>query len=643
MPTTLFDQLTDAFRAKDPQTSRGLLERAAKQSADAMASGDQQRLTEFCGSLALVHLDTDGFELTPELRELRGYLAALVQLTRAALDHDGDPEPARKIEAVDYRPAILSCVKREGAARHDAIAEALGISPRALEQPIRSLLSTRTITATMIEDARCYVLTPLGFVVARRLEERAGGQQEPPAEAPSPERPVLFEPEALPQARAPVPHALVPGCHVARPPRPCPPEAAGMDTEQLPVVEPPEPAMATDELPAFDTDLEDAARAAEPAAVADEAVSSIALDIEESEAAADDATITEDILPEEELAADADDAAQPSAPEPAAAPQPVVRDTARTLARKRQHVKVRVAVLHGGISAERDVSLRSGEAVGASLRESGYQVVMIDVQEATLGELSRRWVDVAFIALRGTFGEDGGIQAVLDALGVPYTGSSLEASRLASDKIAAKKKWRVAGIPTPAFVEIEAEWPEPLKLRAAASLGFPAVLKPTSEGSSLGVAFVGSRDALPEALDEPFKFDTRAFAEQYIGGRELAVGILDGQPLPIIELVYDGPILTYALRQTPDAVTRVVEPELPAAIAAKVRTYALAASECLACRACTRVDLRLDADNTPQVLEVNTLPPLTPDSLLAEAAAAAGIGFRHLCEQLVASALPVAR
>ncbi|MFW6162306.1 MAG: hypothetical protein ACODAJ_06010, partial [Planctomycetota bacterium] len=203
MPATLFAQLTQAFRAKDTRSARGLLERAAKQSADVIAAGDHERLQGFCGALALVHIDTEGFELSPELRDLRAYLAALVQLTRAALDRGEDLQALRQVQPSDYRPAILACIKKQGAPSRRQIAEAMGVSPRAIEHPLRSLLSAKTITATTTGDPQCYALTPLGFVVARRLEERAGGGPQVVQEAPSPERPILFAPEAhaQPQAR----------------------------------------------------------------------------------------------------------------------------------------------------------------------------------------------------------------------------------------------------------------------------------------------------------------------------------------------------------------------------------------------------------------------------------------------------------
>ena len=316
-------------------------------------------------------------------------------------------------------------------------------------------------------------------------------------------------------------------------------------------------------------------------------------------------------------------------------PSPQRRYTTRTLARRRAHDRVRVAVLSGGVSSEREESLRSGAAVCGALRGAAYQVQDIDVREMALGDLSPRRVDVAFVALRGTYGEDGGVQQALETMGVPYTGSGVEASRRAADKIAAKKLFRGAGVTTPAFVEVEAEWAEPLKLRAARSLGFPVVLKPACEGSSFGVTLANSADELAAALHEPFQYDTRALVEQYVGGRELTVGILDERPLPMVELAYDAPLLTYDVRHAAGAVRRVVHPELAPEVAATVQSTALAAHRSLGCRGCTRVDVRLRSDGVPCVLEVNTLPLIAPDGLVAEAAGAAGLSFPELCEHLL--------
>ena len=575
MGESLFKLLSEAFGSRETEIARGLLERAAKQAADVLALGDRERLAAFAGALGVVHADTATLEPTPELHELRGCLAALIELTRATLDRAEDLDAVRKVGLVDRRPALLAAIKAAGAARIEALAATLGVEAPAIQRPIQDLLTARILSATRLDDGTCYALTPLGFVVARRLEERA-------AATPS-------EPAATPKAPS-----------LDREPQPSMPAELSTPTDGLPAVEAAaEPPPATEE---WDTD-------------------EMELALEDLAESTEDAVVTEEILPGE-------------APVPTPSPREEQDRRARS--------KVRVAVLYGGMSAEREVSLRAGEAVGAALRESGYQVEMIDVREAALSELSPRRVDVAFIALRGTFGEDGGIQAVLDALGVPYTGSGVDASRLASDKIAAKRTLRLTGVPTPAYVEVDAEWAEPLKLRAARSLGFPVVLKPSSEGSSLGMVVAETDAALPAVLDEPFKFDTRALAEKYVGGRELTVGILDGRPLPIIELVYDGPALTSGLRRTPGAVRSVVQPDLPADVTARVLTAALAAHECLGCRGCSRVDLRLNAEGRPEVLEINAVPPLTPDGLLAQAAAAAGIPFAALCQQLVDLARPTA-
>ena len=298
-----------------------------------------------------------------------------------------------------------------------------------------------------------------------------------------------------------------------------------------------------------------------------------------------------------------------------------------------------IGVLYGGISSERDISLVTGQAVGRALRDGGHDVEMLDIRDVPLSELTPERMDVAFVALHGTFGEDGGIQAVLDVTGVPYTGSGVDASRLAMDKVAAKELFLQAGVPTPAFVEIEVDWPEHRKLRAAGSLGFPVVLKPAREGSSLGIVIARSEEQLPEALPQPFAYDHRAFAEQYIAGRELTVGILDDHTLPTIELLYDSPFFTYDVKYRAGAATHVVNPDLAPDVARNVQAAALVAHQCLGCRCFSRVDMRLGRDGVPYVLEVNTIPGMTGTSLLPEAARAVGISFTELCERAIQIAL----
>ncbi|HPD15749.1 MAG TPA: D-alanine--D-alanine ligase [Planctomycetota bacterium] len=309
----------------------------------------------------------------------------------------------------------------------------------------------------------------------------------------------------------------------------------------------------------------------------------------------------------------------------------------------RETRKPRVGVLYGGISAEREVSLRSGEAVANALASLGYPVERIDVLEAPISSLTQERMDVAFIALHGTFGEDGGIQSVLEVMGVPYTGSGVTASRLAMDKVATKNCFRRAGVPTAAFVELEAAWPQERKVAAIAPLGLPVVVKPAAQGSSVGVSIVEAEAQLPGAVARALEFDERAIAEEYIGGRELTVGVLGDRALPIIELLYRGRLFTWKIKYTKNAARHVVNPELPAGLAERVQDLALQAHRSLGCRGCSRVDFRLDADHNPFVLEVNTIPGMTETSLLPDAAAAVGIPFAELCRVIVEMALRAGR
>ncbi len=304
--------------------------------------------------------------------------------------------------------------------------------------------------------------------------------------------------------------------------------------------------------------------------------------------------------------------------------------------------KPRVGVLYGGISAEREVSLKSGTAVGRALAGLGYPVEMIDLRDAAIGSLALERMDVAFIALHGTFGEDGGIQSVLEVLGVPYTGSGVNASRLAMDKVASKACFRRAGLPMAAFVELEARWSDARKLAAIAPMGLPVVVKPASQGSSVGVRIVEAEAQLPQAIAYALEFDERAIAEEFIPGRELTVGILGDRALPIIELLFDGRIFTWKIKYTVGAASHVVNPSLPPGLAERIQDIALKAHQSLGCRGCSRVDFRLDKRGEPFVLEVNTIPGMTETSLLPDAAAAAGISFSELCRAAVDMALKAA-
>jgi D-alanine-D-alanine ligase len=207
------------------------------------------------------------------------------------------------------------------------------------------------------------------------------------------------------------------------------------------------------------------------------------------------------------------------------------------------------------------------------------------------------------------------------------------------DKSASKERFVRDGVPTPAFVEIEAEWHMERRLEAAGVLELPVVVKPVNEGSSVGVTRVEDEARLATAIDHALEFDHRAMLEEFIPGRELTVGIVDGKPLPIIELLFEGHMFTYQIKYTKGAASHIVRPDLPEDLEEQIQEHAVAAHRSLRCRGCTRVDFRVTDDGDPYVLEVNTIPGMTETSLLPDAARAVGMSFAELCEAAIDMAL----
>lgn len=306
-------------------------------------------------------------------------------------------------------------------------------------------------------------------------------------------------------------------------------------------------------------------------------------------------------------------------------------------ARGRGRVRT-VGVLMGGRSAEREVSLRTGAAVLKALRRLGERAVPIDAAGDLPRELARRGVGVAFIALHGRGGEDGTVQGLLECLGVPYTGSGVLASALAMDKKQSKLVFRALGIPTPAF-EVFTR-PERGRARPArlAQLAPPVVVKPANEGSSVGMAVVGSRAGLGRALAAAFRHDAEAIVERYLPGRELTVGVLDDQALPAVEVRPRSGLYDYRSKYTAGMTEYLAPAPITARLAARLGVLAVAAHRALGCRGASRVDFRLDQRGRASVLEVNTIPGMTETSLLPKAAAAAGIGFDELVARILRSA-----
>lgn len=305
---------------------------------------------------------------------------------------------------------------------------------------------------------------------------------------------------------------------------------------------------------------------------------------------------------------------------------------------------MKVAVLKGGRSLERPVSLRSGARVEDALGGLGHEVLSLDVGSDLVMRLRGERPEAAFVALHGPGGEDGTVQELLEILGIPYTGPGMAACERCADKVVAKQLFRAAGIPTPswfafnstAFGELGAADALP---EIEQRLGFPLVVKPASQGSALGVRFADERGQVPSALVAAFSYGDRVLIESYVEGRELAISVIDGEPLPPVEVVpHADDIYDYEARYSIGRTEFVCPADLSADQAKEVEALAVCAYETLGCAGAVRVDMMIGSGG-PEVLEVNAVPGLTDTSLLPMAAEAAGMGFEELVERLVALAV----
>ncbi|NLW49470.1 MAG: D-alanine--D-alanine ligase [Candidatus Brocadiaceae bacterium] len=301
--------------------------------------------------------------------------------------------------------------------------------------------------------------------------------------------------------------------------------------------------------------------------------------------------------------------------------------------------RLRVAVLMGGPGGERAVSLKSGRAVADALQRRGHAVLSYDVTGRALPGLAELQPDVAFLALHGAFGEDGTVQQMLDELGIPYTGSGPEASRIAMDKVAAKQAFRRSAIPTPEYLVLEPDASVRAAQTAVEELGYPVVCKPAAGGSSLGVSIVRHPNELAAAVDEARPHGGTILIERYVRGREFTVGILEGEALPMIELVVRRPFFDYSAKYEDEGTHYVCPVALLPTLYRKACRASVDAYEALGCRHMARVDLLHGYDGSLTVLELNSIPGLTPRSLLPMAAEHAGIEFPDLCETIVRAAL----
>ncbi|MDF7798914.1 D-alanine--D-alanine ligase [Pontiellaceae bacterium B1224] len=288
----------------------------------------------------------------------------------------------------------------------------------------------------------------------------------------------------------------------------------------------------------------------------------------------------------------------------------------------------RVAVLKGGVSSEREVSLKSGAAIAQGLREGGYDVTEIDIvlEDFRIPE----GVEAVFVALHGRFGEDGEIQGKLAELGIPFTGSGAESSRISFDKVLTRECLAKHGVPLPAG--------EVITFSKDRNIPVPLVVKPPREGSSVGCHLVFEESEWETAFADAVSFSPDVLVEEYIPGRELTVGVVGGQVLPVVEIKPNGEWYDFEAKYITGDTSYVCPAELEPELVAELQSIALKTFQCLEASTFGRVDFRLSPENKPYVLELNAIPGFTATSLLPKAAQAAGIGFSELCCRIMEQA-----
>jgi D-alanine-D-alanine ligase len=299
-----------------------------------------------------------------------------------------------------------------------------------------------------------------------------------------------------------------------------------------------------------------------------------------------------------------------------------------------------IGVLYGGPSSEREVSIQSGENVAYALSKAGHDVhqVLLD-GSFTANDARSLGIDVAFLALHGEFGEDGRIQAILEEADIPYTGSGVDASSTAFDKVLAKRAYENHNVRTPAWMSLDVCELE----RAGGFNGLcllpPMVVKPALGGSSQGITIVRDEASVTPAINKAFEFADSILVERYVRGRELTVGVIGDQALPVTELKPAGEFFDYDSKYTDNGTHKECPAQLNDILSACVQALALAAHKALGCRDVSRTDIILGEDGLPWVLETNTIPGMTSHSLLPMAAEAAGMSYTELCEKLLRMAL----
>ena len=291
----------------------------------------------------------------------------------------------------------------------------------------------------------------------------------------------------------------------------------------------------------------------------------------------------------------------------------------------------KIGVLCGGTSSEREISLMSGKAVYEAIKKLGFDVVLIDVDKNVATKLVKEKIQIAYVILHGAMGEDGTIQGMLEIMGIAYTGCGVFSSSASIDKIISKKMFEYAKIPTAKWFTIEKNKPFDMP-------NFPVVVKPASQGSAIGVSIVKNKKEFEKAVKLAFSFEDRVLVEQYIKGMEITVGVLNGKPLPVIEIVPKGKFYDFKSKYTLGQSTHIIPARLPSKVLKKAQDIALKIFSEFMCNGICRVDMIVDKNNNIYVLELNTLPGMTETSLFPDAAKHIGMSFESLVLEILKSA-----
>jgi D-alanine-D-alanine ligase len=301
-----------------------------------------------------------------------------------------------------------------------------------------------------------------------------------------------------------------------------------------------------------------------------------------------------------------------------------------------QFLKKRIAVLMGGMSSERDISLKTGGAILHALQARGYTAVALDADRNSAESLKTNGIDAAFIALHGALGEDGTVQGLLELLGIAYTGSGVLASAVSINKVITKKMLAYHGLPTPAFQVVRAQEGDVERAVTSITLPLPFVVKPPEEGSTIGISIVRDAAHISRAVSLAAQYDREVLIEEFVKGRELTAAVLNGEPLPLVEIVAKDGFYDFEAKYHSQGATRyVVAPDIGQEHTLMIQKLARETYAVLGCSGAARVDFLLTPDGRPSILEINTIPGMTETSLLPKAAAHAGIDFESLVERIL--------